>query len=109
MGSRSKIKNKVKLSASGQYHKRFILYDYALLQTIAFKYLSGGAFKLSQSRMRFNGINNGEISMSVREGSQLINYSKEIYLNSLKNYKIKFIKVIKGVLNSKNVMLLLGI
>ena len=42
MSSRSKIKNKVKrLSASGQYHKRFVLYDYALLQTIAFKYLSG--------------------------------------------------------------------
>ena len=47
MGSRSKIKKKVKrLSASGQYHKRFVLYDYALLQSIAFKYLSGGAFKL---------------------------------------------------------------
>ena len=96
MGSRSKIKKKVKrLSASGQYHKRFVLYDYALLQTIAFKYLSGGAFKLlTVIRMRFNGINNGEISMSVREGSQLINYSKETISKFFKELQDKgFIRV----------------
>ena len=79
MSSRTKTKKKLKnLSASGQYHKRFVLYDYALLQTEAFKYLKGGALKLlTVLRMRFNGINNGSISLSVREAATSINVSKE--------------------------------
>ena len=44
--------------------------------------------------MRFNGINNGDISMSVREGSQLINYSKESISKFFKELQDKgFIKV----------------
>ena len=74
-----RLKRKHKnLSASGQSHKRYVGYDYELLETKAFKHVGGGAFKLlTVLRKRFNGINNGDISMSVREGSQLINYSKE--------------------------------
>ena len=79
MSSNAKTKKKLKnLSASGQYHKRFVLYDYGLLQTEAFKYLKGGALKLlTVLRMRFNGINNGSISLSVREAATSINVSKE--------------------------------
>ena len=79
MSSHTKLKKKLKnLSASGQYHKRFVLYDYGLLQTEAFKYLKGGALKLlTVLRMRFNGINNGSISLSVREAATSINVSKE--------------------------------
>jgi hypothetical protein len=90
MSSHTKTKKKLKnLSASGQHHKRFVLYDYGLLQTEAFKYLTGGAFKLlTVLRMRFNGINNGFISMSVREAATSINVSKETiakYFNELIN------------------------
>ena len=79
MSSNAKTKKKLKnLSASGQYHKRFVLYDYGLLQTEAFKYLKGGALKLlTVLRMRFNGTNNGSISLSVREAATSINVSKE--------------------------------
>ena len=79
MSSRTKTKKKLKnLSASGQYQKRFVKYKYELLMTEAFKYLTGGAFKLlTVLRMRFNGINNGYISMSVREAATSINVSKE--------------------------------
>ena len=79
MSSNAKTKKKLKnLSASGQYHKRFVLYDYGLLQTEAFKYLKGGALKLlTVLRMRFNGMNNGSISLSVREAATSINVSKE--------------------------------
>ena len=79
MSSHTKLKKKLKnLSASGQYHKRFVLYDYGLLQTEAFKYLKGGALKLlTVLRMRFNGMNNGSISLSVREAATSINVSKE--------------------------------
>jgi len=88
MSSHTKIKKKLKnLSASGQYHKRFVRYDYTLLQTEAFKYLTGGALKLlTVIRMRFNGMNNGNISMGVREAAILINVSKETaakYFNEL--------------------------
>ena len=96
MSSRSKIKNKVKrLSASGQSHRRYVGYDYELLETEAFRHVGGGAFKLlTVLRKRFNGINNGDISMSVREGSQLINYSKETISKFFKELQDKgFIKV----------------
>ena len=47
MSCHTKLKKKLKnLSASGQYYKRYTLYDYALLQIEAFKYVTGGAFKL---------------------------------------------------------------
>ena len=83
------------LSASGQHYKRYVGYDYELLETEAFRCLGGGALKLlTVLRKRFNGINNGEISMSVREGSQLINYSKESISKFFKELQDKgFIKV----------------
>ena len=91
-----RLKRKHKnLSASGQSHRRYVGYDYELLETEAFKHLGGGAFKLlTVLRKRFNGINNGDISMSVREGSQLINYSKESISKFFKELEDKgFIKV----------------
>ena len=73
----SKIKRKVKpLSDRTQKNKRFVLFDYDQIETEAFRYLSGGALKLLiMVRKRFNGINNGEISFSVREGRDLLGYS----------------------------------
>ena len=91
-----RLKQKRKnLSASGQHHKRFVLYDYGLLETTAFKYLAGGAFKLlTVLRMRFNGANNGEISLSVREASSFINVSKETISKYFKELEDKgFIKL----------------
>ena len=91
-----RIKQKRKnLSASRQHHKRYVGYDYELLETEAFSCLGGGAFKLlTVLRKRFNGINNGDISMSVREGSQLINYSKESISKFFKELEDKgFIKI----------------
>ena len=73
----SKIKRKVKaLSDRSQKHKRFVLFDYEQIESEAFRYLSGGALKLLiMVRKRFNGINNGHISFSVREGRDLLGYS----------------------------------
>ena len=73
----SKIKRKVKaLSDRTQKNKRYVGFDYNLLETEAFKYLTGGALKLLiMVRKRFNGINNGHISFSVREGNDLLGYS----------------------------------
>ena len=73
----SKIKKKIKaLSARSQKHKRFVLFDYEQIESQAFRYLTGGALKLLiMVRKRFNGINNGKISFSVREGRDLLGYS----------------------------------
>ena len=73
----SKIKRKVKaLSDRTQKNKRFVLFDYDQIESQAFRYLTGGALKLLiMVRKRFNGINNGHISFSVREGRDLLGYS----------------------------------
>ena len=74
---KSKIKKKLKaLSTRSRKHKRFVLFDYEQIESQAFRYLSGGALKLLiMVRKRFNGINNGHISFSVREGRDLLGYS----------------------------------
>ena len=73
----SKLKKRLKaLSARSQKYKRFVLFDYEQIESQAFRYLSGGALKLLiMVRKRFNGINNGEISFSIREGRDLLGYS----------------------------------
>ena len=82
--SMSKLKKRLKaLSARSQKHKRYVGFDYNLLETEAFKYLTGGAFKLlAMVKKRYNGTNNGEISFSVREGRDLLGYS----LNTISRY-----------------------
>ena len=79
-----KIKKKIKaLSTRSQKHKRYVGFDYNLLETEAFKHLTGGAFKLlAMVKKRYNGVNNGEISFSVREGRDLLGYS----LNTISRY-----------------------
>ena len=78
------IKKRLKaLSTRSQKNKRYVGFDYNLLETEAFKYLTGGAFKLlAMVKKRYNGINNGEISFSVREGRDLLGYS----LNTISRY-----------------------
>ena len=80
----SKLKKRFKaLSARSQKHKRYVGFDYNLLETEAFKHLTGGAFKLlAMVKKRYNGLNNGEISFSVREGNKLLNYS----VNTISRY-----------------------
>ena len=80
----SKLKKRLKaLSARSQKHKRFVLFDYEQIESQAFRCLTGGALKLLiMVRMRFNGLNNGEISFSVREGRKLLGYS----LNTVARY-----------------------
>ena len=80
----SKIKKKIQaLSARSQKHKRFVLFDYEQIESQAFRYLSGGALKpLIMVRKRFNGINNGHISFSIREGFGLLGYAP----NTIKRY-----------------------
>ena len=74
---KSRLKQKLKpLSTPSQKHKRYVGFDYNLLETEAFKYLTGGAFKLlALVKKRYHGLNNGEISFSVREGRDLLGYS----------------------------------
>ena len=78
------IKKRLKaLSTRSQKHKRYVGFDYNLLETEAFKHLTGGAFKLlAMVKKRYNGTNNGEISFSVREGRDLLGYS----LNTISRY-----------------------
>lgn len=78
------IKKRLKaLSTRSQKNKRYVGFDYNLLETEAFKYLTGGAFKLlALVKKRYNGINNGEISFSVREGRDLLGYS----VNTISRY-----------------------
>ena len=80
----SKMKRKVKaLSDRTQKNKRFVLFDYDQIESQAFRYLSGGALKLLiMVRKRFNGINNGHISFSIREGFGLLGYAP----NTIKRY-----------------------
>ena len=79
-----KIKKKIKaLSTRSQKHKRYVGFDYNLLETEAFKHLTGGAFKLlAMVKKRYNGVNNGEISFSVREGRDLLGNS----VNTISRY-----------------------
>ena len=79
-----KIKKKIKaLSTRSQKHKRFVLFDYEQIESQAFRYLTGGALKLLiMVRKRFNGINNGHISFSIREGFGLLGYAP----NTIKRY-----------------------
>ena len=80
----SKLKKSVKaLSTRSQKNKRFVAFDYPLLETAAFKYLNGGAFKLlALVKKRYNGLNNGHISFSVREGRDLLGCS----VNTISRY-----------------------
>ena len=80
----SKLKKRYKaLSAHAQKHKRYVGFDYQLLETEAFKHLTGGAFKLlALVKKRYNGINNGHISFSVREGRDLLGCS----VNTISRY-----------------------
>ena len=80
----SKLKKRYKaLSAHAQKHKRYVGFDYQLLETKAFKYLTGGAFKLlALVKKRYNGVNNGHISFSVREGRDLLGCS----VNTISRY-----------------------
>ena len=80
----SKLKKRYKaLSAHAQKHKRFVPFDFVQLESEAFKYLTGGAFKLlALVKKRYNGINNGHISFSVREGRDLLGCS----VNTISRY-----------------------
>ena len=93
----SKIKKKIKpLSDRSQKYKRFVLFDYEQIESQAFKYLTGGALKLLiMVRKRFNGVNNGKISFSVREGRDLLGYS----MNTVARYFDELID--KGFLRIK--------
>ncbi len=79
-----KIKKKLNaFNARAQKHKRYVGFDYNLLETDAFKYLTGGAFKLlALVKKRYNGTNNGYISFSVREGRDLLGNS----VNTISRY-----------------------
>ena len=79
-----RLKKKLKaLSTRSQKHKRFVLFDYEQIESQAFRYLTGGALKLLiMVRKRFNGINNGHISFSIREGFGLLGYAP----NTIKRY-----------------------
>ena len=68
----SKLKRKHKrLSANSRDDLRFVKLDYFLLKCEAFREISGGAFKLYlKVRERYNGLNNGTISFSVREAAE---------------------------------------
>ena len=79
-----KIKKKLNaLNTRAQKHKRYVGFDYNLLETDAFKYLTGGAFKLlALVKKRYNGTNNGYISFSVREGRDLLGNS----VNTISRY-----------------------
>ena len=68
----SKLKRKHKrLSANSRDDLRFVKLDYFLLKCEAFREVSGGAFKLYlKVRERYNGLNNGTISFSVREAAE---------------------------------------
>jgi len=93
----SKLKKRYKaLSAHAQKHKRYVGFDYQLLETEAFKYLTGGAFKLlALVKKRYNGINNGYISFSVREGRDLLGCS----VNTISRYFDELVN--KGFLKIK--------
>ena len=93
----SKLKKRYKaLSAHAQKHKRYVGFDYQLLETDAFKYLTGGAFKLlALVKKRYNGINNGYISFSVREGRDLLGCS----VNTISRYFDELVN--KGFLKIK--------
>ena len=93
----SKLKKRYKaLSAHAQKHKRYVGFDYQLLETEAFKYLTGGAFKLlALVKKRYNGINNGHISFSVREGRDLLGCS----VNTISRYFDELVN--KGFLKIK--------
>ena len=93
----SKLKKRYKaLSAHAQKHKRYVGFDYQLLETEAFKYLTGGAFKLlALVKKRYNGVNNGHISFSVREGRDLLGCS----VNTISRYFDELVN--KGFLKIK--------
>ena len=92
-----KIKKKLNaLNARAQKHKRYVGFDYNLLETEAFMFLSGGAFKLlALVKKRYNGLNNGHISFSVREGRDLLGHS----VNTISRYFDELVN--KGFLKVK--------
>ncbi len=92
-----KIKKKLNaLNTRAQKHKRYVGFDYNLLETEAFMFLSGGAFKLlALVKKRYNGLNNGHISFSVREGRDLLGHS----VNTISRYFDELVN--KGFLKVK--------
>ena len=73
------VARRKKLAAFGMSSKdRFVMLDYWLLESDAWRALSHGARSLYiEVRQRYNGQNNGRISFSVREAAKKLRVGKD--------------------------------
>lgn len=75
--------------------ERFIPIPYTMARSAAWRSLSGAAIKVwCELRSRFNGINNGDLSLSCDEGARLLGLGKATILRAFGELEAKgFIKL----------------
>ena len=89
-------KRRRKVNATGRNDtEQYVLIPYTMARHPAWRDLSGAAVKVwFELRSRFNGRNNGELSLSVDEGARLLGMSKTTVWRALKELETKgFIKM----------------
>ncbi len=86
MGRRKNKVNKTGRNETEQYVK----ISYAMVQSDAWRSLSHGALKVwFELRIRYNGRNNGKLSLSLDEGARLLGMSKSTIGRGLKELEVK--------------------
>ncbi len=79
------------------YGEQFVPIPYAMARSAAFRSLSGPALKVwVELRSRFNGMNNGDLSVSLDEASRLLGMGKATAKRAFDELEEKgFIKLTK--------------
>ncbi len=89
-------KRRRKVNATGRNEtEQFVLIPYTMVRHPAWRSLGGAAVKVwFELRSRFNGRNNGDLSLSVDEGARLLGMSKTTVWRAFKELETKgFIKM----------------
>lgn len=86
-----KRNSRSKPNATGRNETRqYFTFPYFMAQHEAFRSLSGAAVKVYiELRCRFNGGNNGELSLSLEEGARLLGLGKATVQRALKELEDK--------------------
>lgn len=94
MGSKRK-KRKVLPNGRNETEGQFLPLPYSMIQSAAFRSLSGGALKVFlEVRTRFNGKNNGRLSLSSQQAADLLGMSKSTISRAFKELQDKgFLKL----------------
>ena len=93
-----------RVNATGRNEtKQYVGVSYAMAQSPAWRSLGGAALKVwFELRCRFNGRNNGELSLGLDEGARLLGLGKSTVYRALKELEEKGFICMTTKAESKN-------